>query len=95
MTLELFDTKTCVDRPARSRHDDPAVMALMPRDHVGPVTLPGSGRLVYWTGRVAIGLRHQPTHRQPARGGGHAGGVAFEMSPTFAARVLPFDAAIH
>jgi hypothetical protein len=23
------------------------------------VVLPGSGRLIYWTGRVAIGLRHQ------------------------------------
>jgi hypothetical protein len=27
----------------------------------GPVTLPGTGRTVYWTGRVAIGLRHQPS----------------------------------
>jgi hypothetical protein len=27
---------------------------------VGPVVLPGSGRLIWWTGRVAIGLRHQP-----------------------------------
>jgi hypothetical protein len=28
----------------------------------GRVRLPGTGREVYWTGRVAIGLRHQP-HR--------------------------------
>lgn len=28
--------------------------------HVGPVFLPGSGRMVWWTGRVAIGLLHQP-----------------------------------
>lgn len=27
---------------------------------VGLVMLPGSGRLVWWTGRVAIGLRHEP-----------------------------------
>ena len=27
---------------------------------VGLVPLPGSGRMVWWTGRVAIGLRHQP-----------------------------------
>jgi len=26
--------------------------------YTGPVVLPGTGRLVYWTGRVAIGLRH-------------------------------------
>jgi hypothetical protein len=23
--------------------------------------LPGTGRMVWWTGRVAIGLRHEPT----------------------------------
>ena len=31
----------------------------IPPGHVGPYVLPGSGRLVYWTGRVAIGLRHE------------------------------------
>lgn len=25
----------------------------------GPVQLPGTGRMVWWTGKVAIGLRHQ------------------------------------
>ena len=33
----------------------------VPAGHVGPVMLPGTGRMVWWTGRVAIGLRHQPT----------------------------------
>ena len=38
----------------------------IPPGHIGPVVLPGTGRLVYWTGRVAIGLRHQrPTHAEP------------------------------
>jgi hypothetical protein len=32
-----------------------------PLGHIGPVQLPGTGRTVWWTGRVAIGLRHQPT----------------------------------
>lgn len=32
----------------------------IPPGHVGPVVLPGGGRTVWWTGRVAIGLRHQP-----------------------------------
>lgn len=27
---------------------------------VGMVMLPGTGKLVWWTGRVAIGLRHEP-----------------------------------
>jgi hypothetical protein len=40
-------------------HDD-APPVQIPPGHVGPVVLPGSGRLVWWTGRVAIGLRHQP-----------------------------------
>lgn len=32
----------------------------VPRGYTGPVTLPGTGRMVYWTGRVAIGLRARP-----------------------------------
>jgi len=33
----------------------------IPPGHVGPVVRPGTGRMVWWTGRVAIGLRHQAT----------------------------------
>jgi len=32
----------------------------VPDGHIGPVILPGSGRQIWWTGRVAIGLRHEP-----------------------------------
>ncbi|MBX3607076.1 MAG: hypothetical protein KF788_17490 [Piscinibacter sp.] len=41
----------------------------IPPGHVGPVVLPGSGRLIWWTGRVAIGLRHQPErcHEVPSQ----------------------------
>ncbi len=35
----------------------------IPDGYVGPVSLPGTGRVVFWTGRVAIGLRYE----QPAR----------------------------
>jgi hypothetical protein len=35
----------------------------VPPGHVGPVMLPGTGRMVYWTGRVAIGLRHEAPRR--------------------------------
>ena len=33
----------------------------VPTGYTGPVTLPGNGKTVWWTGRVAIGLRHQAT----------------------------------
>lgn len=32
----------------------------VPHNHKGLTHLPGTGRLVYWTGRVAIGLRFTP-----------------------------------
>lgn len=32
----------------------------IPKGHVGPVLLSDTGRTVWWTGRVAIGLRYQP-----------------------------------
>ena len=35
----------------------------IPKGHVGPVLLSDTGRTVWWTGRVAIGLRYQaPRH---------------------------------
>ena len=45
------------------RHNESAPPVTIPPGHVGPVVLPGTGRLVWWTGRVAIGLRHQPERR--------------------------------
>ena len=38
----------------------------VPPGHVGPVMLPGTGRMVWWTGRVAIGLRHEAPRRSEA-----------------------------
>jgi len=35
----------------------------LPAGYVGPVWLPGTGRMIWWTGRVAIGLRHQAPSR--------------------------------
>lgn len=46
---------------ARMHTHDDAPPVQIPPGHVGPVVLPGTGRMVWWTGRVAIGLRHQPT----------------------------------
>jgi hypothetical protein len=45
------------------RHAGSDLPVPVPAGHVGPVSLPGTGRMVWWTGRVAIGLRHQPTAR--------------------------------
>lgn len=50
------------------RANGDAPPASIPSGHVGPVFLPGSGRLVWWTGRVAIGLRHEPPPRHEAIG---------------------------
>jgi hypothetical protein len=49
------------------RMNDAALPVAIPADHIGPVVLPGTNRQVWWTGRVAIGLRYEPnTERQPA-----------------------------
>jgi len=32
----------------------------IPPDHIGEFVIPGTGKRIWWTGRVAIGLRHQP-----------------------------------
>lgn len=45
------------------RLNDATLPVAVPPGHVGPVALPGTGRMVWWTGRVAIGLRHErPRH---------------------------------
>lgn len=37
----------------------------IPKGHIGPVLLSGTGRTVWWTGRVAIGLRYErPRHAE-------------------------------
>ena len=40
----------------------------IPPGHVGPVVLPGSGRMIWWTGRVAVGaLVAEPDDRRGER----------------------------
>jgi hypothetical protein len=48
-----------MDATTSIRLNQDALTISLPADYTGPVTLPGNGRTVYWTGRVAIGLRHQ------------------------------------
>ncbi len=40
--------------------NDSASPVPIPAGHVGEFVIPGTGKRVWWTGRVAIGLRHQP-----------------------------------
>ena len=61
-------SKSPASRPSRFGQTlggpDAAVLPVaIPPGHVGPVALPGTGRMVWWTGRVAIGLRSQKTPR--------------------------------
>jgi len=41
-------------------HSSSAPPVTMPPGHVGEFVIPGTGRRVWWTGRVAIGLLHRP-----------------------------------
>ena len=61
-TLRLASVRNA---PAGSaiRTSDAMPPVPIPPGHIGPVVLPGTGRTVYWTGRVAIGLRHEPGRR--------------------------------
>ena len=40
----------------------------VPQGHVGPLLLSSTGRTVWWTGRVAIGLRYEPPRRTESCG---------------------------
>jgi hypothetical protein len=41
----------------------PLSTVVIPPDHVGEFVIAGTGRRVWWTGRVAIGLLYQPERR--------------------------------
>jgi hypothetical protein len=63
MTPQARGEERRVPRPSPIKLNDAVPPVDIPPGHVGPVVLPGTGRLVYWTGRVAIGLRHQAPAR--------------------------------
>ena len=50
------------DKPTSS-HPAPFDKGWVPQGYIGPVALPGTGRMVFWTGRIAIGLRWAPPER--------------------------------
>jgi hypothetical protein len=47
-------------RPGSPATPPPFEAGWVPRGYVGPVALPGTGRMIWWTGRIAIGLRYAP-----------------------------------
>jgi hypothetical protein len=55
-------------RPAWTSIDDAWAGIAVPKGHVGPVLLSATGRTVWWTGRVAIGLRYEPRRPSEAPG---------------------------
>jgi hypothetical protein len=50
-------------RPVREAGVMDELGLTVPHGHVGPVLLSATGRTVWWTGRVAIGLRYEPAPR--------------------------------
>jgi hypothetical protein len=67
MSLTVAANDAAMHSTARWVRDDLLGMDL-PKDHRGPVVLSDTGRKVWWTGRVAIGLRYQPPHRSVIHG---------------------------
>jgi hypothetical protein len=64
MFIEHQHTKT--PQPHGIEHSASAPPVTIPPGHVGEFVIPGTGRRVWWTGRVAIGLLHQPErHDEP------------------------------
>lgn len=61
MSTNECTAQTSADGAALIMTNDASPPVQIPPGHVGPVVLPGTGRMVWWTGRVAIGLRHQAT----------------------------------
>ncbi len=58
----MISTVSSSSKSATS-HPAPFDKGWVPQDYVGPVALPGTGRVVFWTGRIAIGLRYAPPER--------------------------------
>ena len=48
------------DEDTQEDEASPSLAQSVPAGYVGPLAIPGTGRLIWWTGRVAIGLRYEP-----------------------------------
>ena len=73
---------TCAHPPITlDPHGNAQAALVPPRATPGLVALPGTGRLVWWTGRVAIGLRYQ-------RGGAQGAATATSSSSAWLQNML-------
>ena len=64
MSTEYRNTTT-TGRQDRIDHPSSVAQVAIPPGHVGEFVIPGTGRRVWWTGRVAIGLLHKPARCEP------------------------------
>ena len=57
-----MDTSSSTARATRPSGSRPAGATglAVPPGHIGRWVVPATGQVVWWTGRVAIGLRHEP-----------------------------------
>lgn len=62
MPITVAANDACV-LPSGEWVRDDALGIELPEGHRGPVVLSETGRTVWWTGRVAIGLRYEPPRR--------------------------------
>jgi hypothetical protein len=58
----MISTVSSPERISMS-HPAPFEKGWVPKGYIGPVALPGTGRMVFWTGRIAIGLRYAAPER--------------------------------
>ena len=60
--------RTATSRHHGIEHSSSAPPVTIPAGHVGEFVIPGTGRRVWWTGRVAIGLLHDTRRRFDSTG---------------------------
>jgi len=61
MAVEFVTLRAPAPRPGSAGTSPPLFdHEWVPSGYRGPVALPGTGRMVWWTGRIAIGLRYVP-----------------------------------
>ena len=68
MTTEVLEAGESSVRQGCDWAHEESLGVDLPKGHVGPVLLSETGRTVWWTGRVAIGLRYEPPRRSDPLG---------------------------
>jgi len=66
-TASLNTSPMCRADARAAQAFEPSRPAGLPAGHRGPFVLAASGRPIWWTGRVAIGIRHRVDAETPAQ----------------------------